>query len=78
MRFDGEGAKLVGHLGIFGGGHGLDEAQLFLRRALQRRGVVMGGYLRAVQVRLLVMTMLATGASRESIAAEVRRRGGYR
>ena len=45
---------------------------------LQRRGVVMGGYLRAVQVRLLVMTMLATGASRESIAAEVRRRGGYR
>ncbi len=45
---------------------------------LQRRGVVMGGYLRATQVRLLVMTMLATGASRESIAAEVRRRGGYR
>lgn len=45
---------------------------------LQRRGVVMGGYLRATQARLLLMTMLASGASREEIHAEVKRRGGYR
>lgn len=45
---------------------------------LQQRGVIMGGYLSALKVRLLLSLLLATGAGASTIRREVRTRGGYR